>query len=114
LILLAILNGPAILFLIPGFGVLFFLPFLIWINIPGTFLAKVIGPPHFIIQKFGVTPQTPLAWFLTVTFWTLLAFGLTFASAYLPEVKLRFTLRTLLIVITLVAFALGLIVWASR
>ncbi len=116
LILTAVLNSPAILFWIPGLGMLFILPFFFWINIPALWfgLAKLIGKPHYEISAFGASPQTPLAWLLIVGFWTLLAFGLTVMAAYVPELKWRFSLRTLLIATTVVALVLGVVCYTVR
>jgi hypothetical protein len=108
-----LLNSPAILIWVPGFGMLFFLPFLYWINLPGKFLESWIGKPHYNVQEFGVVPQTPLAWFLIVAAWMLPAIVLTALSACLPELQWRFSLHTLLIITTIVAIILGLIA-ASR
>jgi hypothetical protein len=80
----ALLNWPPILFHIPAFHLLCFLPALFWINIPALWvgLAQAIGQPHYDIQEFGALPQTPLAWLLIVAFWLLVAAGLAFASAW--------------------------------
>jgi hypothetical protein len=108
-----VLNSPAILIWLPGFGMLFFLPFLYWINLPGTYLNSWIGKPHYDVQEFGIVPQTPLAWFLIVAAWMLPALAMTALSAWLPELKWRFSVRTLLILTTIVAAILGLLLWAS-
>ena len=54
--------------------------------------------------SFGVVAVSPL--------W--LAASVGFATAALPWIRWRFSLRTLLIATTLVAIALGLAVWAAR
>ena len=61
----------------------FFLPYLFWINIPGLWLglAIVVGQPHYDIQEFGALPQTPLAWILIALFWILIAIALTALTA---------------------------------
>jgi hypothetical protein len=108
-----LLNSPAILVWLPPLKLLFFLPFLYWINLPGRYLERWIGKPHYEIHEFGVLPQTPLAWLLIVAAWMLPALALTAATACLPDLKWHFGLRSLLIAITIVAIILGLIA-ASR
>ena len=83
---LALFNCSPILIRIPLLGgIIFFLPLLFWINIPGFLLAILIGQPHYDIQEFGVVPQTLLAWFLIATFWILLSVGLTIRRCLLSR-----------------------------
>lgn len=86
LILMTVFNWPPILIWIPFLRLPCFLPYLFWINIPALWLglARLIGQPHYDIQEFGALPQTPLAWILIVTFWILLAAGLTALTAKFP------------------------------
>lgn len=70
--------GLAIAWLgIPGLStiinLLFFLPTLFWINIPGIPLA-LLGIPGFGMGEFGAMPKGFLAYALLVLCWTLLAF----------------------------------------
>ena len=51
-------------------------------------------------------------WYVQTPYWFLVALGVILAAA--SWVRWRFTLRTLLIVTTLVAVVLGLIVWLVR
>lgn len=110
LLLAAVLNTPGMLIWIPWIGILFQLPFLFWINIPVLWLGlrNLVGKQHYEISAFGASPQTAVGWFLIVAFWTLLAGMVTVVAAYLPEMKWRFSLRTMLVVTTLVAVVLGL------
>jgi len=91
LVWVALLNWPAILIYIPGFQLISFIPFLFWINIPALWLglARTIGQPHYDIQEFGALPQTPLAWFLIVAFWLLVAAVLTLATSLLLKFMRR-------------------------
>lgn len=116
LILAAVLNSPAILIWIPAIGTLFLLPFSFWVNVPAMFfgVADLVGKQHYEISAFGASPQTALGWFLIAAFWTLLAIALTVIAAYVPELKWRFSLRTLLIAATLFAVVLGLVCYTVR
>src|SRR3954447_21045285 len=50
-----------------------------------------------------------------IPYWFPLLISIAFAAApWLRELKLRFSLRTLLVATTLIAVVLGLIVWAAR
>jgi hypothetical protein len=89
LIWLIVLNMPA-LFVSTGIGffrLLFFLPYLFWINIPGLWLglAKAIGQPHYDIEAFGALPQTPLAWGLILIFWIVVAVAITALTIRFPK-----------------------------
>ncbi len=110
-ILSAFLNAP----LLALWSGVFIIPFMFWVNIPGLlFLNKWVGKPHYEVEAFGVMPRTSLALFFIAMFWTSLAFAITAISAYTGDIKGRFSLRTLLIVMTLVAMVLGLIAYVAR
>jgi hypothetical protein len=116
LVLTVVLNSPAIFIWIPWTNLIFFMPFLFWINIPALWcgLAGWTGTRHFDVQEFGAMPLTPLAWLLIVAFWTLVAAGLTLLAAGVPRLKRQFGLRTLFIAATLLAIVLGLVGYAVR
>ena len=109
-----LLNSPGILYLTP-FGPLVFLPLLWWINIPSMWLGmgKWLGPAHFELGAFGYLPLTLWAWLSIVVFWTVPALVLTVLQAFLPQPKRewRFSLRSLLVAMTIVAVVLGLLMW---
>ena len=109
-----LLNSPGIVFVTPLWP-LMFLPLLFWINIPTAWfgLGKWSEPAHFELGAFGYLPLTPWAWFLIVVFWTVPAVVLMVLQAFLPQPKRgwRFSLRSLLIVMTVVAVVLGMLMW---
>jgi hypothetical protein len=77
---------------------------------------------HWTRPGLGYYPRSDTSWFQweqTAAYWrlTIPTPFLSFVSlicATLPWLHFRFGLRTLLIATTLVAVALGLVVWASR
>lgn len=73
LIWLVFFNWPPIVALIPLLQLLAFFPLLFWINIPGLFLVKLIGPTHLRVEAFGVLPDGPIGCGLIVIFWALIA-----------------------------------------
>jgi hypothetical protein len=117
LIFALVLNSPGILYWLPQAGVLFLFPILFWINVPAAWcgIGEWLGPGHFDLSAFGYSPLTPWAWLAIVAFWLVPALGLTVLNAYWPwqarTGKWRFSVRTLLVVMTMVAVALGLLVW---
>ena len=62
-----------------------FLPYLLWINIPGFPLAA-IGSPFYDLQQFGALPKGFMGWALIVLFYVLAAFFLSLIGNR-PKVK---------------------------
>jgi len=64
---------------------------------------------------FGLSRIANQGFVITFPFWFAFAIAAFLATApWLRQLSLRFSLRTLLIATTLIAVALGLIVWATR
>jgi hypothetical protein len=73
LIWLLFFNWPPLVVLVPPLRLVAFVPLLFWINIPGLFLATLLGPPMFKVEEFGALPSGPIAWGLLALFWVLVA-----------------------------------------
>jgi|ERR1043166_1151770 hypothetical protein len=54
-------------------SVVFGIPFLIWVNVPGIPLQS-LGFPQFRITDFGPYPEGPLAYGAILFFWTIVAY----------------------------------------
>jgi hypothetical protein len=74
-------------------------------------MKKVSGFDSNLVAGFGVR-LAPNTWSIAVPHWFAVVLFATLAT--LPWIRWRFTIRTLLIVTTLVAVVLGLIVWSLR
>jgi hypothetical protein len=83
---------------------------------PPTALTYICRPAKpFKLKHTFLWLQTPKALNVFVPFWAvILGFIFTAAAPWIGNFPRRFSLRTLLVATTLVAVALGLIVWASR
>ncbi len=109
-----------------GCGILCVLLIVLWVRSYGdTQPTEIIGVPLWVIDGTiriydPSPPPVPTKDFIFIgdgcigrlPIWSL-ATGVT-AFAALPWIRWRFSLRTLIIAITLVAVVLGLIVWAIR
>jgi hypothetical protein len=69
-------------------------------------------PPKYSRWGVGLEESGHFAPYITTPHWFVVA--LLAASTAIPWLRWRFSLRTLLIAMTLVAVVLGLVVWASR
>ena len=82
---LALLNWPPVLMLAPPFSLLAFLPYLLWLNVPGLLFRHLLGHGHFRVEEFGVIPTGILEWGLIALFWITAALAAAVTSMALTR-----------------------------
>jgi hypothetical protein len=81
---------------------------------PGPFIAPTVRMPRFTKRSFFTSTPSGTAYQIVMPYWPLLFFTLTVAALPWISWSKRFSLRTALIATTLVAVALGAIMWSGR
>jgi hypothetical protein len=81
-------------------------------SVPQEHRGNIFGWPNFSDDAFIARTRGPKYSQLILPFWLLVL--PVIALAVVPWLRWRFRLRTLLITTTLVAVALGLVVWAAK
>jgi hypothetical protein len=76
--------------------------------------AEEVSSPRKVLG-FSIDVRSFGNWEVTVQHWlVILVMGVVAVVPWIRQLRLRFSLRTMLIATTLVAVVLGLIVWAVR